>query len=663
MKPFLIITAGAIICILLVKFAFRDPSLEKTNEATAIARFSQRPLLARQAYSQELKQDTLNYKSHYQVLENLHDIFLDKAHKMDYEDVNINNIRSYYESYTASANPKLRDIGYFALGTISFFQLDGDTVFGLFSKISDKSLARVNLMLGMQSQRDGNTPKALYYYQKEVSIQGDAETAYRKMAFIYYEKKDWDAYGKIAAVPHSESYLPFDETREYYFGHSKFGPYFILVLYKMFAHLNWLAVLCAIGIMLVWMAYIRKLDILKPENWLLLLLIVALGGFFSNFTFPVDDTYRFLTHTPFIEENTGDFFFWFVNVGMVEELVKIIPLLLLVWFTPIIKKPIDYIIFACASALGFALVENSLYFHSLVLDTIVLRGVLSTTMHMFMSSLVAYGLILARYRKNTNSFLAFAIYFIVAAAIHAAFDFSLENGAGLLTFLFIAIPGIFMWGTFINNAMNQSDPEGKTVELAPKHTGAYLYYSFAAVCALAFLLEGFVYGPTVTMEKTSPVVLLAIPMLTIIALRLTNFEIIPMYWQPFSIKGITLLKNGYDNIGRHMSITSMQDSGFLGDTTLTGVFIKNMNVEDLEWHLVKLDQEFKIGSDSYRTILLGAKDDGYPTGLGKDIICAFMLFDNDLNLDLEEYSKGDFQFVDWVVVNPIWNLQLAAATS
>ena len=52
-----------------------------------------------------------------------------------------------------------------------------------------------------------------------------------------------------------------------------------------------------------------------------------------------------------------------VPKGLSEEIIKIIPVLIILKTTKFINEPIDYIIYSSISALGFAFIENIQYIY------------------------------------------------------------------------------------------------------------------------------------------------------------------------------------------------------------------------------------------------------------------------------------------------------------
>ena len=214
------------------------------------------------------------------------------------------------------------------------------------------------------------------------------------------------------------------------------------------------------------------------------------------------------------------------------------------------------------------------------------------------------------------------------------------------------IPGVFIWGIFINNALNQSTSIDSDREINPDKLMSFLIYSFPGIFLAAFLIEGYWFGPTITLQNVTGSAMLCIPFLSIVSVRLTNYDIIPTYWSPLQLKGITLLKAGYDIMGLHLKTEPFRaDSPLDGFGTITGIIVKDLIIEDIHAHVLQLDKPLHVASEEIKEIVIGPKEDDEPLGLTPDVICYFMMIPEGLNLDRKDLEKKDFEFIDWVNVN------------
>jgi RsiW-degrading membrane proteinase PrsW (M82 family) len=652
MRVFLIMLGATILAFLCVNYAFRDPSEKSDQDQIAFAKLVHRPHLARQAILNLIKKDSYNVYLHYQLLENDHKAWTEVTLKMISSNL-IPDMVPEYERLAQSPIDKNRDIGNFGQAMLRFYQEDYAMPLLLFDQIKDSTLPEVNYIRGEIAWKKGAWQEGEARFKKEIALKGDTVKAYNSLAWMYYYNKDWKKFGEIATKPGIYKYLPYDPAREYYFQTGSIASYYSLIIYLMYHGGNILAFITSCLIALIWVLYMKRVDIYESERWINVVLALLLGALFSFSTELIEDSALYLMHIPFIQDFHTSFWYAVIGIGLKEELVKIIPFLILLRFSKAVNEPIDYIIYASFCALGFALVENALYFKSGQIDTIIIRGMLSTTMHMFMTSIIAYGLILSKYRDKMNKYLAFFVYLAVAALIHGLFDFSIFMGFGIFSIAYIGIPSIIIWGTMINNAINQSNADDFDTEINHDKLMNFLSFSFLGTFLFAFLVEGYWFGPTITMQNITGGALLSLPFFALVSVRLTNYEIIPTYWAPMQIRGITIFKAGYNIIGVHLRVAAFKENSVIYSLgPITGVVSKEIIVEDTQCHLLALNNPIVIDGENITEILIGAKDDE-PVGLAKDIICFFMLIPKDLDMDKDDLEKRDFEFVDWVNVNRI----------
>ena len=155
-----------------------------------------------------------------------------------------------------------------------------------------------------------------------------------------------------------------------------------------------ISILLSLFIAWIWVDYFRLIDIYDKKDLLAIACTFILGFSFAYLVFPIND---------FIMDKSGinlgvstwqDWWYSFIRVGMLEELVKIVPLFIILKIFPQeFNEPIDYLGFAAFSALGFSAAENILYFDNYGPFVVVGRSILATLSHMFDTCIVAYGLI------------------------------------------------------------------------------------------------------------------------------------------------------------------------------------------------------------------------------------------------------------------------------
>jgi RsiW-degrading membrane proteinase PrsW (M82 family) len=123
----------------------------------------------------------------------------------------------------------------------------------------------------------------------------------------------------------------------------------------------------------------------------------------------------------------------FVRVGLVEELMKLLPFLLFIYRHPEFNEPMDGIVYAVAVALGFATVENALYATVYGGDVLVYRAFTSTLAHVAFTGL--WGFAFGLHRRRLPALAA-------GVALHGAYDLLLSPGAPHLLALVALLPAL-----------------------------------------------------------------------------------------------------------------------------------------------------------------------------------------------------------------------------
>ncbi len=153
---------------------------------------------------------------------------------------------------------------------------------------------------------------------------------------------------------------------------------------------------------------------------------------------PLSWLYHLLSAPAGVERFVGYVF----GVGMEEELIKSIPVMLLGFLFGRVKKPIDAIFFALFSGFGFAINESSRYIAGMhnpagILGQTLLRCATMPFLHGAWTTVSGYFIALAMVRKSGRT--AFAACGIgLAAIVHGCFDAAPDGIAtvlaGLLAF-------------------------------------------------------------------------------------------------------------------------------------------------------------------------------------------------------------------------------------
>ncbi len=253
----------------------------------------------------------------------------------------------------------------------------------------------------------------------------------------------------------------------------------------------------ALGISLVWLNYILKLDVFEKEKWVHIISVFIMSfitSFGCEILYPLFSVFGFDLNGNII----NDFVYCIFGIGFIEETVKIIPFFILLKYTKAINEPYDYLLYASVSALGFAFAENILYLNSYGVHIAAGRAFYAAVAHMTFCSTAIYGLLLKKYRLSKYpTFLVFIFFFFIAMFIHGFYDFWLinkkvANFSGVTTLFFLIT--IHLWFTMKNNAINISPFYKESIKLDNDNLKRYLLISLLGIFMFSYLYVAFFFG-------------------------------------------------------------------------------------------------------------------------------------------------------------------------
>ncbi len=428
----------------------------------------------------------------------------------------------------------------------------------------------------------------------------------------------------------------------------------------------------------IWIDYFILIDIFEKEKLRTIILTFLMGCASVLIVFVAD---RYLPFLHILQLNgtiLNDFLFCEINIGMVEEIAKAIPFLVIYFlFKSELNEPIDYLVYFSVSALGFAAVENVLYMYQHGIVVITGRSILSTVGHVFNTSLVAYGFILYEY-KNRQAFTIF-LFLILAATSHAFYDFWLifegtAGWGGLITVLYFLIT-ISLFAVILNNALNNSSffTYKKVVNSEKIVTRLLLYY--ALVILAQFIIVTYQESFKYALSNLSLSLLFAGFIILVTVVRLSRFKLVKNRWENLKFEMPFTLSTGgsYYAAGPNISIQIKGESSneayfnryYQEYFKLCPLSERNTQLErprlayiTKKFYLKEYQTFFLVKvfnndeSGNYEMMLLSPKVGGVANTVEDYPIVALMSFENLQDLDNKKLSVKDFNFVEWAYVKP-----------
>lgn len=511
------------------------------------------------------------------------------------------------------------------------------------------------------------------YFLTEINLGGYLKGAYPNLARFYWDVGNSNGIYKILQDETGASYVPLWMARKLFFMDGEFFSY-LRVLFAHYRGINFWGFVAALLIMISWVLFLRKVDVYESEKWKLIGATVVMGMLGSTLVFPVSDFFNMIAGFSLNGEIMNDFLYSFIGIGMVEEFVKILPLLIMLRYTKAINEPFDYILYASLSALGFAFVENLLYFTEENLEIIHGRALIAVVSHMFDSALIAYGLMLNRYKRHYNPYLNLIIFFILASLSHGFYDFWLINDAvnslSIISFV-LAFIQIQLFNIFMNNALNHSGFYDRSKSLDNELLRNYLISALAAVLMLEYVALAIRWSPDRANDELLTSLATGTWIILFLSRTLSRFKLTKGIWAPVSPyinnsdRDDFTLENGLSiNLDRMTSndltdaylpnqgkinkklTVSGEPFWYLVDLELPAEDLSKCNHEN-EIRLVKPGQVETYLLDK---IIIRTKDPRSPLSMSNTNIFGIYLIPDNLNLDRQDLERTEMIFCGWTII-------------
>ena len=348
--------------------------------------------------------------------------------------------------------------------------------------------------------------------------------------------------------------------------------------------------------------------------------------------------------------------------------MKIIPLLLILRFSKVIKEPIDYVIYASISALGFAFVENIFYFSYGGFSKILGRALSAVIFHMFTSSVIAYSLVLGKSIAKYNPIKTFALSVLLVSIFHGLYDFLLineqVNSYAFLTFFQLLI-SMFLWASIINNCLNNSSKFEESGHQSPRELNDYLLYGLSFVFMFEYMVMAIMYGASSANKTLIGDLLQGSFLLVFLTVSLSRFDVVKNYWAPLTFWDWNTFVNMHSFSPQYFNLNEILNrkivlSCFRDDSTL----IKQLPIEGVvlsreliswekDWYLIQLNKTLDVYGKNSSLVLIKLKDTSKVVlSQPKQVVNVRLVLDRDL-LNNKKKNKRDFPFLDYAILDAI----------
>ena len=579
------------------------------------------------------------------------------------------DIINKYAGYKLSEDSTIHDIGYlFTAFHYVNLELDFRLVDNELSEIYDTNIPYYHYVKGtnqLNRHSWNSLSSSENHLLKSIELNECVSDSYENLSYLYYYFHEHEKLNALIDNPETTHYIPEWPKRIRYFKENNWIDYWKVRLKAELDYWHIMSVSSALVLLLLWLHYLRKLDIYEPEKKRYLILTFFISIVSMQLLYPMHDVLWnvFDYHRPL--RPISDLWYCVISIGMIEEMVKIIPVLIMLRFTKQINEPFDYILYAAVSALGFAFIENIGYIGENI-SNVSIRGIYCCVAHMAFSATIGYGLMLAKYR-GYNKYLMFTIFFVLASFLHGFYDFWIMdwwatqyNWMSDLIFLFC----IYLFGYFVNNTLNNTTFYNKEVLLER----AKLRFLVIAIC-ITIIMTGFValcvYYPIEYVKMTLFGDFVRFNFyICFLAITMGSMKIIKGYVSPITLPFSNLFKSKrkmLDLSGRQLQLSTSAkfkiETEHLSNTSLLNqeALLKERTTVNDNLNAYTLELNEAIDAEGYESNLLLAIphwDKGNFMSRKKTLTNVYLIKEG-FNLDQPFLSEDDFTYVGKIFTTPI----------
>ena len=563
-----------------------DSSEEKIKYATEHLNYYQ----INEAYEEAIKKDSLNRDLHFNYL---------------LYNYNNNPSKNYilkpkYDSWAYNQTGELKELGLLCSGLIELYGGNYKVGFTQLYSIENKTAKYVNYGLGKVASDLGDYDDATRLYLEEIKNQGYGKGAAKHLPKVYYNTQEWDKLHQLILDPEFSKHISVKIKRRTFLKKLDLENYGTVILDFTLGGTTIFHVLAAIMVTLLWVWYLNAIDVYEPER-LPNMIFCFIGGFvLSYLVFPLSDFINFYLRFSLNGDFLNDFLYSTLAIGSIEELVKILPVLILLRGKSL-TEPYDYILFGCVSALGFSFSENLLYYKEGFLNSIDSRTLTSVVAHMFFTSVIAYSLVLNRYKNGSYKAFRGLGFFLLASVSHGFYNFWLINekasSFSILTIIFFLM-SVYIWVRITNNAINNSSYFGKLRTLNKK-IQVGLFYSFISILMYEYVLTAHTFNPSVANSNLIKGALFTSILTYYLMMNLSELNLVKGYWEPIKLpvtinfnwlKVVPTPKRDYKNLPFILHSKIKDQNGFEEFPWSGHIIDKKWIESDDKWFVVQLDE-------------------------------------------------------------------------
>ncbi len=528
---------------------------------------------------------------------------------------------------------------------------------------SDTNDALYQFAKGVACYLEGDYLNTQYHYIKAMQHPDLEDVAFRQLKNLWFQHFTEQDVRKMAYNYDVAKVMNFSYRRNIYIQDGAWNWYLINALQRDFLSADifgYIAVLLSMG---VWILFIFKMLFIQLDKWKLILPLFLLGSILPILVYVFSDLLSYLYSIIDINWNHQNFWYNFINIGMVEELVKFIPwFIIYLIFKKHFSKPVHFMLLPIISALGFAFAENLIYVNSNDYEILFIRSTICVAIHITCSSIIGYAL----YRGNLQNekwktFLFVLGGFLLASLIHGLYDYYIFTGYRLLNIL-VFLFGLHIFILLINNSLNFSKITDKNATKKIRNSGVFLMTGLFVVFLCQYMIVAVDFGKTnanIMFEQNLIYALVTMiylfSMFRKIKLKpgvMLQFSFADMFGQFFVPSKSNSKEINY--IQKSFRLFAPKTNIYIGSQLPVNVsVIDNITIQgDANWLLVGFEKPIYLNSCYSREAVLKTKDNSQELFMDKVEVMLLFIPDYNAFINRDKHHSSDFIYSGRVYSRP-----------
>jgi len=423
---------------------------------------------------------------------------------------------------------ELHDFGIIAEG---FLRLENGKEVSL-KGVKDTSSVYYRYLLFKTSNYKGNYNSSIRLYKNIYKSSLLTLSDHEEFSDAIFYVRDWEEFENYEKGPYWEAYSRLSKS-SYYLQKADLLQ-FISISNSNFG--QWEDWLSSFIIFSVWLVYLLQLNLFGKLSLSLILLTIIL----SVFSCIVVCNLMYFTSFEYLRRVVlFNDFTYAITVGLIEEFVKLLPLLTLFLWRRNDLKGIEILQIVAISALTFSSLENSIYFSEYQSNIISNRGLICSLIHISLSCVIGFFLIKGRYKnKGKKAVFKYGLVgYLFAAGLHGLYDFGIfvEAYEGIVLSYLVLIGLMSSFNFFIQNTLN-IDPDFYYTKLSNGlKLKPLLLFIIAIIFCTDFFFSALEHGTTQAFHLLTNDFLFLLLFSILYIVKLSNIEPIKGCWKPFNI--------------------------------------------------------------------------------------------------------------------------------